>query len=113
MSPSRWWGHDPVVETVYEYDEAGRVTRSLAAPVEPEWSPEDRALMLALAEHEANICPNCGQPLDEAMDPDNEGRYRLSLPTRDHACTALAQFSKAYQHSDVPEALRFHVYLAD
>lgn len=119
MSPSRWWGHDPVVETVFEYDEQGRVSRTLAAPVEPEWSADDRALMLALAEHEASICPGCGQYHDEAQDP--ERRWDVSGPFEDFACQALSRYSKQWsgggrdasgreiQPHPYPESLRYAV----
>ena len=68
----------------------------VVADGEPMWLPEDRYWALALAEVEADSCPECGQPWSEATDPKNEERYTAQL-VRCHACTASAQRVRAHQ----------------
>ena len=68
----------------------------VVGPGEPLWLPEDRAWALALLEVEADCCPECRQPWDEATDPANEEAYRADL-IRCHACTTSAQAVRAYQ----------------
>lgn len=50
-------------------------------------------LALALAIHEATICPGCGQDLRYSMDPDLEDYWTTVQPQRCHACTALGRAS--------------------
>lgn len=74
------------------------------------WTHHDRSLALALNYYETDLCNGCGQPMDEAMDPDNERAYHAPSPHRCHACTAIA--TKTEEYKDVPhasEALRFTV----
>ncbi|MFJ2007412.1 hypothetical protein [Streptomyces chartreusis] len=68
----------------------------VVADGEPLWLSEDRAWALALAEVEANACPECGQPWSEATDPDNEDAYKAHL-VRCHACSTSAKRVKAHQ----------------
>jgi len=63
---------------------------------EPLWLPEDRYWALALAEVEANACPDCGQPWHEATDIKNEFKYKAQV-IRCHACTTSAKTVKAKQ----------------
>lgn len=63
---------------------------------EPEWDPESYALMAALADHEAGLCPRCGEPAHESMDPmadparpGSTHKYVASIRGRCHACDAL------------------------
>ena len=62
----------------------------------PLWLEEDRAWALALAQVEADACPECGQPWAEATDRDNEFAYKAEL-IRCHACTTSAMTVQAYQ----------------
>lgn len=68
----------------------------VVAEGEPLWLPEDRYWALALAEVEADACPECGQAWSETTAPENEGGYTTTL-VRCHACAASAQRVRAHQ----------------
>ncbi|MFF4489413.1 hypothetical protein ACFY0F_23440 [Streptomyces sp. NPDC001544] len=68
----------------------------VVADGDPLWLPEDRYWALALAEVEADACPECGQPWSEATDPANEFAYRVDL-VRCHACATSAKRVRAHQ----------------
>lgn len=55
-------------ETVHEYDEAGRVVRSVTT-AEPEWTEADRGLVLALLAEQRETCSACGHPMSVCRDP--------------------------------------------
>ncbi|MGW0626420.1 hypothetical protein [Streptomyces sp. NPDC002758] len=81
----------------------------VVAEGEPLWLPEDRAWALALAQVEADACPECGQPWSEATDKVNEFSYDTEL-IRCHACTASARAVKAYQEKGgQSEGLHVHI----
>lgn len=80
------------------------------------WLHSDTLLAQALGLYEDSLCPDCGQPRDEALDPlhdvDNPARthvYKVSEPLRDHACTALSVAREHIAEAEMrhPEALRF------
>ena len=80
----------------------------------------DALLAAALLAYEADFCPDCGQPRDEAMDPLHDAdhpqrteEYVVSPPTRDHACTAMSRARKAIEESDIPhpDGLRLGISL--
>jgi hypothetical protein len=60
---SRMEGREPAEVTEYEYEE-GVLVRSVTTR-EPLWTEEDTAEILALAEYEDSLCPDCGFPRDE------------------------------------------------
>lgn len=68
------------------------------APGEPQWLDEDRAWALALAEVEADQCPDCGHSWSETSSPSAEGIYRAEL-LRCHACAAGATKLNSFQES--------------
>lgn len=68
----------------------------MVADGEPLWLPEDRAWALALAEVEADCCPDCRQPWSEATSRDNEFAYKASL-IMCHSCATSAKTVKAHQ----------------
>lgn len=103
----RFRGWEPSTETVYERDTRGRVVRAVTT-VETEWDDEQSGWMLALADHEADLCPDCGQPRSEAMSPDAEGMYEVDGPYEDHACLALAVHMSRAEHKH-PSAMRYVV----
>ena len=95
------------------YDDHGRPTRAVTRR-EPEWDDEQRAVMVALAIYQANVCTGCGGWLPETTDPGNEDRYRGDLPIRCHKCTAINRMQKVYvEQSEHPGALRFGAHLHD
>ena len=72
----------------YRYDDLRHPDRPSGHVESPEWTDEDRALLLALDAYEATLCPGgCGQPREIAWHSHMEGFYE---PTRwiCHACTA-------------------------
>jgi hypothetical protein len=88
------------------------------------WTEKDTLLAAALIRHEDSLCPGCGQPTEESMDPaadpdkrDGQWRYEVGPPHRCHACTAIAHASKPYLEPpgkdqaavDSPQALRWQV----
>jgi hypothetical protein len=94
--------------TVYEYDQGGRLARSVTSR-ESEWDDEQRAWMRALAQYEAGLCHRCGTELAESTDPlhdpDNPHGthvYRPSKAMRCHACTALMQAAEAFENPAGP-----------
>lgn len=76
---------------------------------ESEWSEQDVAWMLALAEWRASRCPHCGGDISECTDPDLEGRWEVPPPHRCHATTALAAAQERYRDSPHPHALLWQV----
>lgn len=110
ISPKRLLGWEPEHVTVYEYDDAGRVTRTTTT-IEPEWDDKQRELAFALQAYEADLCPGCKQPLTETTRVENEGQYEPGPAVRCHRCTAADQAFKKYQDSPAPQALFLPVRL--
>jgi hypothetical protein len=86
-----------VIPTFYEHDEQGRVVRSWQ---QPEWTAEDRALMLGRQTYEKSLCGRCGHPKERAWHPDNEGWFEVTEVIECHACTALA--AHGHDHMSSP-----------
>lgn len=87
MPLSRWLGREPRTITTHEYDEAGRLTRSVTHR-EPEWTAEDRGWLQALLAEQAETCRGCGHPVDESADP--ASAYHWSIrEVRCQACAVL------------------------
>ncbi|HEX5543678.1 MAG TPA: hypothetical protein VFX60_19345 [Micromonospora sp.] len=73
--------------TTHEYDAAGRLVRSTTVR-EAEWTEQDQAEILALAEYRAMLCPLCHRPMDECQSqPGWEPEYRVDV-RRCHATYA-------------------------
>lgn len=70
--------------------------RPWPASGDPLWTEEDRGWALALAEVEADQCPDCGQPWSEATDAKNEFAYKPTLIIC-HACAASAKAVRVHQ----------------
>jgi hypothetical protein len=68
----------------------------VVADGEPLWLPEDRDWALALAQVEADSCPDCGQPWSEASSRDSEDAYTAELLLC-HACVASGRALRAHQ----------------
>jgi len=73
----------------------------------------DRLLALGLQAYEDNRCPDCGQRLDLATDPDLADEWTTMAPIRDHACTALGVAAEANKTASHSGALRFPVGLKE
>lgn len=108
MSPRRLDGWEPT--TVYVYDDDGRL---VASTPESEWSEQDVAWLLALAEWRAGRCPACGGDLAECTAADADGQFEVAPPTRCHAATATSIAQRGYRDSPQPEALLWRVKRRD
>jgi len=107
ISLRRFDGWEPVEETVYEYDEQGRLVRSVTTR-DSEWDDEQQGWMLALAVWRANRCPNCGRDIRECTDESAD--WHVPPPTRCHVTTALAIAQQQYyRDSPHPHALLWRV----
>jgi len=76
---------------------------------EPEWSDEDVAWLLALAEYRDRRCPSCGGDLEECTAPEAEGGFEVPPPMRCHAKTALEIAQAEYTDTPQPGALLWRV----
>lgn len=108
VSPSRFLGREPARRTVYHYGPDG-VLMAAETLTEPEWTPDDRALALQLADYEAELCDGCGHPLADTTDPDAEYRYEPGPAIRCHRCTAAHQAAALYEKSPHPRALHYTI----
>lgn len=109
IPPRRLDGWEPTETTEYEYDDGGRLVRSVTVR-EPEWSEQDRAWMAALAAYRTTRCPNCGGDLGECTAHESDGRtFVVPDPVRCRARTALAIKQAQYQDATQPEALLWRV----
>lgn len=104
ISHRRLSGWEPATTTIYEYDEQGRMVRSVSVP-ESEWDDDQRALMIALQLYRDSLCPSCGLPLEETRDPlhdrDNPEATHVYVVTghrRCHACTALMASDEEFRN---------------
>lgn len=90
------------METVYEYDDAGRVISAVTSS-EPEFTPTEVALLLAARARDRETGPH-GVPMDIATDPSMRDRIRVDA-TVDFVAQKIAQTRKSYeqdyQHQDL------------
>jgi hypothetical protein len=81
----------------------------VVAEGEPLWLDEDRDWALALAAVEAEECPDCHQPWDQASARENSESYRASI-ARCHACAAAAAAVNAHEKAGGKTAgLKVHI----
>jgi len=86
ISLKRFTGWEPATVIEHEFDESGRLFRSVQT-VEVEWDDEQRAWVRALAELERQTCNGCGGFLQDTLDPETE--WVADQPYRCHRCEAL------------------------
>jgi hypothetical protein len=67
-------------------------------PGDPLWLPEDTRDLLDYFQEQALVCPGCGLPRDETMDPEAEMHYR-SRAMRCHACAARDREARRFTSS--------------
>lgn len=79
------------------------------------WDEGEQDKMLALKVYEDTmLCPLCGGPKSECLNPDNETRYRVDPPTRCHRTTAQLRFMKGdgqWEKREYNQALLVHTHL--
>lgn len=86
ISLKRFTGWEPVTVVQHEYDDDGRLARSMHT-VEAEWDDEQRAWMRAFTQLAADTCSGCGGLLSDVLNPDVE--WVADHPLRCHKCEAL------------------------
>ena len=96
VSLRRFDGWEPTEVTEHEYDDAGRLVRSVSRR-ESEFDEEDRGWFLALALCRRLTCAGCGHWLPESTSTATED-YQVDAPYRCGACTMLAM--RQEQHSE-------------
>ena len=106
-------GWEPATVTHYEYDDDGRLVRSVTVS-EAEWSPEDVALLVASRQAERELGSH-GIPLSEAFDPANQFRFKgQDAPRVDYAekarLDAQEAFYKQHDKKDMPVNRHGHVW---
>jgi hypothetical protein len=69
-SPKRFHGWEPTWVTEYEYDDTGRMVRSVTRMLEPEWDDATRLSAEALAAVERDSCPGCNMHSSILADPE-------------------------------------------
>lgn len=94
VSHKRFCGWEPRTVTTYEYDEGGRLVRSVTV-TEREWDDDQRELAYGLARWEASLCPGCGGDLAETTDPSAEYAWRRTGPQRCYRCQMLEMYQEA------------------
>lgn len=75
--------------------------------------------MLALAEYERGLCPDCGVPLHEStrkllrpdgrMDPDSYDQYEVTAEERCFVCAALDDARDRFANYRSPASLRLQI----
>lgn len=103
MSVKRLLGWEPQQVTEHEYDDAGRLVRSVTS-VEVEWDDEQRAWMLALAEADAQSCDGCGGWLPHTTSIEMSDGFVADHPLRCHRCEALSVRRKSVSDKPNPES---------
>lgn len=102
VAPKRLWGWEPRTYTQYVFD-GDRVIGEVST-TEPEFDPGQVAILLAHGRLERDK-NSVGIPLDVAMNPDNQFKFRASGPTVDWAEKALHDAQKRfYDQYDKPGA---------
>jgi hypothetical protein len=79
-------GADRIETTVYEYDQAGRVVRTVTRSTD--WLEEDTIAAIELENYEADTCQGCGGQRSETTISENEFAYTTGTVVRCHQCTA-------------------------
>lgn len=91
--------------TRYRY----RKGRMVASEPEPEWDDEQLAIMVALAEYRASLCPcGCGHLLTDTTASEEDVSFTVPVP---NACLARMKLTEAQRKwADHPyrEALLWH-----
>lgn len=113
MSLKRFCGWVPAMVTEHEYDDRGRVIRSVTRS-EVEWDDGQRMWMLALAHYEASLCRKCGHDLHDTTSGDDTVMWLAETPIECASCSALARaerkFTKRQQNDGDPTPPEAMIY---
>lgn len=101
-------GREPTSTTSYEYDDTGRVVRSVTVR-EPEWTALDTAELLALQLYRQGLCPLHGGPLADCTSSEDTGPQFAVRAVR---CRAEDELIAAQQatNRDRPGAVLWSVH---
>jgi hypothetical protein len=110
---SRLEGREPTETTEYEYDEYGLLVRAVTVR-DPEWTEQDAAEMLALAEYRDSLCDCCGMPksmtlVDERDAPRFVVSKRYCLARRTLIESQMAYTNNGKESKPAHDALRWSV----
>lgn len=90
------------------YDRRGRLKRSVTTS-EPEWTEQDRAEILALAEYRRRLCPLHGGPLTECTSHEDTGPQFVVGKKRCRAQDAVLTAQAGLKNTPHPNALLWSV----
>lgn len=97
-------GWEPVTVAEHEYDDDGRLIRTVTRR-EPEWDEESRTWAEAWLVYKSQIHEACGHYLPDSTEAAAE--YEVGDATRCHACTARSIAFKRYEDSPQNDALLY------
>lgn len=100
MSLKRFRGWEPTTTYQHARGRSGPVLTS--STVDAEWDEQEQGWMLALAQYEATLCPQCKGSLVETTKAENEDAYEPDLPYTCHRCVAIARSYEAYADQPRP-----------
>lgn len=112
ISVKRLDGWEPVEVSEHEYDDDGRLIRTVTRR-EAEWDDHERAWMDAWLLYRSNVHDACGHYLPDSTAGEDD--WVADKPIRCHACTARAAAYKRIEAAgnQYPEALLFPVKKKD
>lgn len=64
--------------TTFLYDDPDHRDRITGTVESPDWTDDDRALLLALQMYESSLCPGCGYPIDQAWHTHSDGWWETT-----------------------------------
>lgn len=97
-------GWEPASVTTFEYDESGRLARAVTVR-EPEFTPWDRAALLADVADSKELRGSHGRLISEVTDPANQFAYEAEPPAMDWAQKALDDAQEAYKKKNPKASL--------
>jgi len=95
-------GREPVEVTEHQYDDAGRLVRSVTTR-EPEFTDQDRGELIALAVYREGLCPLCGRPLDVCTSHEDTGPEFAATWTACRATLAILEKQRAISDGKKPK----------
>ncbi len=113
MPLSVFEGREVAETTEYEYNPEGRLIRSTTVRA-PEWTGDDRAVLVALAQYRDSLCSCCGLPKDMTLAHERDAprfvvsrRYCLARKTLIES--QLAFTNRGKESKPIHQALQWSV----
>lgn len=98
ISERRFLGWEPTEVHEHEYDDAGRLVRTIVTR-ESEWDDAERAKALALTTYEQGICGGCGLHHDIAKDGPRLGLIEKVCPVCVDLASGGRQMNERYEET--------------